>query len=924
MKQSTLRRRLWFGKVYFPLALQIAVVLLILSVGLVFIDTRLQLSAEYRVVEEEESARFTQELTQLQGTIENDIAQGQMERVQQEVAARGTDTSIEGLFVLDEKNQIFAAMRLAHVGARLEYLHLFSEVPELLSIAEDARLRELGHLKMLPKGSGLIAAYPVTLGLGAHNLRPTRVGVLIGHKDLGAAKHRAASVVYSRSWRLIASVAAFLIIFALIMHLLIGRRVVELVETAQRFAAGEASMRMPIEGRDEITLISQTFNAMADRIVSSQQRLSDQLGEAHSRLDLALHGANLGTWDWNLVTGAFEVNRRWAELRGCQPMEVEPTEQFWRSTIHPEDIPIVDEAVEDYLHARVDSFQVQYRSKVGSNPWRWVLSSGKSVTPGTSGTPRRIVGIDLDVTNEIHAATALNESLRRLELAVKSVGIGFFDFNTSTNEVFYSPEFRQQLGFSDEEFGNSPEAVQSRLHPEDADRIRKKLKRFLTEPERGYTAEFRMRHRDGSYRWISSRAELLPDDSGNRVRMVGTHLDITNQKRAAEERARIEEKLQEAQKLESLGVLAGGIAHDFNNLLTGILGNASLARLDLPSDSPVIECVQQIETASLRAADLCKQMLAYSGKGRFVVQKLSLSSIVEDTLHLLNLSISKHAALKLDLASDLPPIQGDATQIRQVIMNLVINASEAIGEQGGTIRLTTGMTHVDDEYLADTKFGHELLPGEYAYLEVSDTGCGMRPETLERIFDPFFTTKFTGRGLGLAAVLGIVRGHLGALKVESEIGRGSTFKLLLPTQEGIADPISIKSVENGPWKGAGNVLVVDDEETVRKIAGRILQRLGFTPIFAENGQIAVELFHEAPEDFRVVLLDLTMPYLDGEKTFVELRRIHPEIKVLLTSGFNEQEATSRFAENGLAGFIQKPFRPETLSDKLREILETTP
>jgi PAS domain S-box-containing protein len=403
-------------------------------------------------------------------------------------------------------------------------------------------------------------------------------------------------------------------------------------------------------------------------------------------------------------------------------------------------------------------------------------------------------------------------------------------------------------------------------------------------------------------------------EDGLLIRAWGVHRDIT-------ERKRIERKLLDSQKLESLGVLAGGIAHDFNNLLTGILGNASLARMELPETSPAQPCLEQIEQASEKAADLCQQMLAYSGKGRFVIERLNLSAIVRSTADLIRLSINKSVVLKLSLANGQPAISGDATQIRQIIMNLVINASDAITERSGVINVTTGAVRADRTYLSQTYLAPSLPEGDYVFLEVSDNGCGMSPETVKRIFDPFFTTKFAGRGLGLAAVLGIIRGHQGALKVYSELGCGTTFKLLLPAA-GLPEEEKARSTEPLPeWRGSGTILLVDDEETVRAVSERMLRKLGFDVLPASNGSEALDLFRRGESQFSAVMLDLTMPHPDGNATFAELRRINPHIRVLLMSGFNEQDATLRFAGQGLSGFIQKPFEASALRAKLHAMFE---
>ncbi|HEX8311590.1 MAG TPA: response regulator, partial [Chthoniobacteraceae bacterium] len=393
-------------------------------------------------------------------------------------------------------------------------------------------------------------------------------------------------------------------------------------------------------------------------------------------------------------------------------------------------------------------------------------------------------------------------------------------------------------------------------------------------------------------------------------------------RRAAEaERHGIERKLQEAQKLESLGVLAGGIAHDFNNLLTGVLGNASLAATELPAGSPIKPYLDQIETASMRAAELCKQMLAYSGKGRFVVQRLDLNSVISETTNLLQISISKNAVLKLTLRPNLPPVIADVTQIRQIVMNLVINASEALADRSGLISVSTGVVRVDAGYLEATHLSPDLPEGDYIFLEVADNGMGMPPEVQARIFDPFFTTKFTGRGLGLAAVLGIVRGHKGALKVYSEAGRGTTFKVLFPCADGLAEELQSGQAAAPEWRGQGTVLIVDDEETVRATTARMFEVLGFKPLLASSGVAALQLFAEQHEPIILTIVDLTMPHMEGDQVFREIRRLQPDAKVLLMSGFNEQDAVSRFLGKGLAGFIQKPFRVSTLREKLQQIIE---
>lgn len=401
--------------------------------------------------------------------------------------------------------------------------------------------------------------------------------------------------------------------------------------------------------------------------------------------------------------------------------------------------------------------------------------------------------------------------------------------------------------------------------------------------------------------------------------LVGISEDITGWKASEEDRKKLEQQLLHAQKLESLGVLAGGIAHDFNNILMAIIGNADLALLRISRESPAVENLQRIEQAAARAADLAKQMLAYSGKGRFVVESIDLNRLLEEMLNMLEVSISKKAILRLNLHQPLPPVEADATQMRQIVMNLVINASEAIGDRSGVIAITTGCMECDRSYLKDVWLDENITQGLYVYLEISDGGCGMDKETLGKLFDPFFTTKFTGRGLGMAAVLGIVRGHKGAIKVYSEAGKGTTFKILLPATGKPAE-ISGGAPHTDAWYGSGTVLLVDDEEHVRGTGSEMLKELGFSTITANDGREAVAIFKETP-DIGFVILDLTMPHMDGEQCFRELRKIRPDIKVIMSSGFNEQEVTQKFAGKGLSGFIQKPYRLRELREAIKSIQE---
>ena len=420
----------------------------------------------------------------------------------------------------------------------------------------------------------------------------------------------------------------------------------------------------------------------------------------------------------------------------------------------------------------------------------------------------------------------------------------------------------------------------------------------------------------------SLRTELVAriEELGER----GDELSRDLKERTAERDAAVlEQRLQQTQKLESLGLLAGGVAHDFNNLLVGILGNASLVFDELADRPDARARVGQLVKAGRRAADLTRQLLAYSGKGRFVVETIDLSSLIRELSDLLRTSLPERASLQLHLPDVGPFVHADATQLRQVVLNLITNASEALGADGGTVRVSTRAVMHDNESLLRSVGSTDLEPGSYVHIEVADTGAGMDAETQEQMFEPFFTTKESGHGLGLAATLGIVRGHGGLVKVYSEPGEGTTVQVLLPESAEGAPASRSGAVREAAEQQVAprRILVVDDEELVRSLARAVLERAGHTVIDACDGEDALVRFKEAPDDVALVLLDMTMPRMSGVECLRGLRAIRPDLPVVLSSGYNEQDAVARVAGRGLAGFLQKPYTAAELLAKVDEALE---
>lgn len=460
---------------------------------------------------------------------------------------------------------------------------------------------------------------------------------------------------------------------------------------------------------------------------------------------------------------------------------------------------------------------------------------------------------------------------------------------------------------------------------EDRPRLRGEIGRWQSEPA-AKSIELRLQPRGG----LTFEASLTlsvarggPRDQafGFRwlVRDISAHHQLTQELRLREEAARREAEASEAhayhvQKLESIGVLAGGIAHDFNNLLHVVLGNADLARLHVPGDSQAREHLDEVVRATQRAAELTQQLLAYSGRGAVESRQLDLSFEVREMATLLRTAISKQATLEWDLSPELPPVTADPTQLRQIVMNLITNASDALGEESGTITLRTGVVES-----AKSDAG----PPALVFLEVSDTGCGMDTSTLQRIFDPFFSTKFTGRGLGLAAVIGIVESHQGHVRIRTAPGEGTTFRVVLPAVPGEADAAP-RRLSGAGWRGRGTVLVVEDEEGVREVVGRMLERLGFLVITAVDGQDALRVLDAHDGAVTAVLLDLSMPRMGGPETIRLLRERSPDLPVVLMSGYTEQDVASKILDrtDGAVGFLQKPFLSEDLRSVLRHLSQS--
>ena len=658
---------------------------------------------------------------------------------------------------------------------------------------------------------------------------------------------------------------------------------------------------------------------IGSRDITGRKRAEDALRQAN----LVVENSPVVVFRWKAAEGwPVEMVSKNVSQFGYTQEELLSGAVPFELMVHPEDLVRVGREVREYSASGTDRFQQEYRMITRNGGVHWV-DDRTMVERNAYGQIVFYQGIIIDITERKRTEAALRESEERLRLALLAANQGLYDLNLQTGDAVVDPEYACMLGYDPDTFRETNAAWRDRLHPDDREQVYRVFQDYIEGRRGDYRVEFRQLTSSGDWKWILSLGSIVErDKDGEPLRMLGTHTDITEIKHIEAERFDMERRLLHAQKLESLGVLAGGIAHDFNNLLMAILGYADLALLDVSPVSPVRPSLQEIIKASHRAADLCRQMLAYSGKGKFVIEHMNLSEVVQEMIHMLKTSISKKVLLNLNLEKIVPPIEGDPGQIRQVIMNLVINSSEAIGEKSGVVTVSIGARHCDAEYLRETFHDDALAEGLYVSLEVSDTGCGMDRETQARIFEPFFTTKFTGRGLGMSAVLGIVRGHKGALKVYSEPGKGTTFRVLFPASAQAGEALLEDAIEPGSeWRGTGTVLLVDDEEPILAVGRLMLERLGFSVITAWDGREAVEIYRTRGKEIAFVVLDLTMPRMNGEEAFRELRRIDPGVQVFISSGYSQWEISARFSGKSLAGFIQKPYQMAVLRDVLKGLLK---
>jgi PAS domain S-box-containing protein len=631
----------------------------------------------------------------------------------------------------------------------------------------------------------------------------------------------------------------------------------------------------------------------------------------------ALVAAGTGTWYVDLRTGQAFWDEIAQRTLGFGPGILDGRFEVLLGLSHPDDVAVVLAALATARETH-SNYVENYRLRRPDGDERWISSRGRFFYD-EAGTPIRAAGTLTDVTERKAAELALRQSEELFRTLSEGAPIGIFQLNAAGGLTYANPPALAMTGLDlVQALGDGWRRA---IHPDDGERLIREIGAFHLSTTRSFAVDFRFRQQSGRVTWVHGRAARLASESGEQRGYVGTLEDITVQVEAEAERERLRAQLDQAQKLESLGVLAGGIAHDMNNLLVPILGNASLARADA-AGTELEPALADIETAANRAAELTRQLLAYAGKGRFAVNALDLSAIARDVAESVRSSLSANATLEVDLAEQLPAIQGDGPQLKQVLLNLLTNAAEALDGGAGMIRIATGVARPTQAERSSTYFADDLIDDECVFLEVSDTGSGMTPETVQRIFDPFFTTKFTGRGLGLAATLGVLRGHRAGVRVQSTVGQGSVFRMLFPLSDRVALAAALTPAEATTWRATGSILIVDDEPAVRTVAARVAERAGLTVLQASNGKEALEVYEQHADAIRLVLLDLSMPIMGGEEVASELARLAPGVRIVLTSGYAEHDIRSRIGHRGIMAFVGKPFVRDELIAAFRTALET--
>ena len=672
------------------------------------------------------------------------------------------------------------------------------------------------------------------------------------------------------------------------------------VAGAVRFVTIESSAAQDESGRTTL------WRAML-RDITERKQAAEKIAQLAERLELATSAAHIGVWDWNIQKNELVWDDRMFALYGVKKAHFGGDYDAWLSGVHPADRTLCDEAVQQALRME-KPYDIEFRIRWPSGTVRVIKANGQVIW-GMDGTPLRMTGVNYDITDRKRAEDALQTTKEQLQQTLIASNTGLWDWNTDTNEVCFSREWKTQLGYGEEELANDFQTWTTLLHADDRDRTIAYARAYLENPVGKYQQEFRLRHKDGSYRWIAEVASFMVEPDGRQVHLLGAHTDIT-------ERKQLEAQFRQAQKMEAVGRFSAAVAHDFNNLLTVINGYSNLLTDLLPSEDPRYKMAAEILAAGQRAGALTGQLLAFSRRQVLKLEPINLNDSIQSISSMLSRLLGEDVTLMLDLAPNLWSVGADKGQFDQVVMNLAVNARDAMPNGGG---LTIGTHHA--LFTPEAPDPHGIMPsGHYVELSISDTGQGMSPETMAHIFEPFFTTKELGKGtgLGLATVYGIVKQSQGYIFVDSAPDQGTTFHLYYPRVA--AAPIVAETKPIVRARGSETLLVVEDQDSVRSLIVGVLMREGYRVIEAAKVEDALRVAASLPEPVQALVTDIVMPQVSGHVLAKRLRLVWPDLRVLFMSGHSDLVQPD-IPDEPRTAYIQKPFLPKDLAEKLRDFLD---
>ncbi|PJA29236.1 MAG: hypothetical protein CO189_02815 [candidate division Zixibacteria bacterium CG_4_9_14_3_um_filter_46_8] len=718
----------------------------------------------------------------------------------------------------------------------------------------------------------------------------------------------------------------------------------KITETAKHISEGDLSRRVSISTKDEIGNLANSFNPMVNNLESAngelkllntelelriEKRIADLLQEiaSHKRTEEALRESeerymvmtkNTGqiVYDFNIRTGEISRTGAIEEITGYTDDEYnQVTIGRWKDLLHKDDIPQAVSLLEKAIRNGTNFF-AKYRLKRKDGKYIYIEDNGTCLKD-RHGTAYRMLGTMKDVTERVEAEEALRESEKSLNDAQRLAHIGSWSWIVETDEVRWSKELYEITGENPQLFSPTYAGLAFLYTKESWETLRQAVERAISKGM-PYEIELDMVRPDGEIRYTNTRGEAIKDESGRVVRLYGTVQDITEHKLAEKEKSQLEAQLHQTQKMEAIGTLAGGIAHDFNNILTAIIGYTEFARDSSHGDSDTLNDLDEVMKAANRAKNLVQQILTFSHRDEISLQPIDIRPVVKEALKLLRATLPTTISFQQHINTNGESILADPTQIHQILMNLCTNAYHAMQETGGNLAIELKVIEVDANFVAAHQ---DLKEGKHLQLTVSDTGHGMDQATMERIFEPFFTTKKAGQGtgMGLSTVHGIVKKHGGIITVYSEPQKGATFSVYFPvisreteTNDQPPEPTSY---------GNERILLVDDEEQVVELGKRMLGKLGYQATATTSSMDAMETFRTNPDDFDLIITNITMPKMTGLTLAKEAMNIRPDIPIIFMTGFSELITSKQAEQLGIAGYISKPLNLTDFSRTLRRVLD---